>query len=104
MPVKRRMMGPAMPPKELLAAAAAAAAAMQALLDPDMFELVGPPAPELLEEMEAVPQNEREAEVGSFASVCVREGHYFVCTMEKRRVCVCVCGKHVSGSALPWGS
>ncbi len=74
-PQPRRMAGPAMPPRELLAAAAAAAEALAAAgpgagglryEDDDDNEgglLVGPPPPELVMELEAAPQDEREAEV-----------------------------------------
>lgn len=76
-PQPRRMAGPAMPPRELLAAAAAAAEALAAAGpgagglryddddddDDDGGLLVGPPPPELVMELEAAPQDEREAEV-----------------------------------------
>lgn len=65
----RRAAGPAMPPRELLEAAAAAAAAMEALgpeqerWDWDDVDMVGPPPPEMVEEVDAAADNERDAEV-----------------------------------------
>ncbi|KAG2444929.1 hypothetical protein HXX76_001665 [Chlamydomonas incerta] len=66
-PAKRRVAGPAMPPRELLEAAAAAAQALAAGGvdgdEDDDYDLVGPPPPEMVEELDAAPQNDREAEV-----------------------------------------
>lgn len=68
-----------MPPRELLEAAAIVAAAMadaageaaDARGEDDDGSLVGPPPPELVEELEGAPQDEREGEVVRIIKVCV---------------------------------
>ena len=65
----RRVMGPAMPSAAMLAAAALLMEEVQGHgmeSDSDMSDglMVGPPPPELVMEVEGVPQDEREAEVG----------------------------------------
>lgn len=71
-----------MPPPELLAAAAAAAAAMAARAEAQASapawddEMEGPLPPDMVEELDAVPQDAREAEVGygtvyGAAAICI---------------------------------
>lgn len=50
-------MGPAMPPQELLAAAA------QIPWDEDIEDLIGPPPPEMADELDSVSGDERVSEV-----------------------------------------